>query len=90
MAKIPSPESRQAESYPDFAMSASEPRLAGSQQIFLLSAKAVEFSKLPPKIIRRLVDVTGGVVPDLLHIPVFYNIGNFGKLRGGSDKRKHW
>jgi hypothetical protein len=90
MPKIPSPESRQAESYPDFAMSASEPRLAGSQQIFLLSAKAVEFSKLPPKKIRRLVDVTGGVVPDLLHKPFLHDISNFGKPRGRGDKRKHW
>jgi hypothetical protein len=89
MAKIPSPESRQAESYPDFAMGAPEPRFAGSQKIFLFSPKAIEFSELPPKKVRRPVDVTGGVVPDLLHIPVFYNIGNFGKLRGGSDKRKH-
>jgi len=82
MPKIPAPESRQAEYHPNFAMGASETRLASGQQIFLFSAKAIEFSKLPSKEICRLVDLASGVVPDFLYKPFFHYFGDFWRSQG--------
>jgi hypothetical protein len=89
MPKIPAPKGGQAQNHPDFAMRASEPRLAGVQKIFLLAPQAIEFSEFTAQEICRFVDISSGVVPNFLYETFLHYFGDFGKTRDMGGNGQH-